>query len=129
VRAVITAVKEKRVRHRKGEAKAKPGKKSWVHGTKLKFFASRKEQWLRALEEGKTGDYYQKMGKLFIVKYGWHLADDQDLEYDVEDPPDEAAEMVVHETLTPEEQEFRTSYQKILKSVSAQLTNLVKNIG
>jgi hypothetical protein len=117
--AVITTVKEKRPRHRKGEAKAKPGKKSWVHGTKLKFFASRKEQWLRVSEEGRTGDFYQKMGKLYVLKYGYLLADDQDLAHDVEDPSDAAAEIVVHETLSPEEQKFRTEYQKTLKSVRA----------
>jgi hypothetical protein len=54
------------------------------------------------------------MSKLYVKKYGYHLADDQDLAEDVEDPPDEAADKVVHEVMSPEEQEFRVQYTKNL---------------
>ncbi|KAJ7747607.1 hypothetical protein B0H14DRAFT_3604655 [Mycena olivaceomarginata] len=45
-------------------------------------------------------------------KYGYHLADDQDLAEDVEDPPDEAVDEVVHDVMSPEEQEFCAQYTK-----------------
>ncbi|KAJ7714225.1 hypothetical protein B0H14DRAFT_3635393 [Mycena olivaceomarginata] len=80
-----------RPRHRKGEAKAKPGKLSWIHGTKKTFFARRKEDWLRE-------------------------ADANHLEFDIEDPPDSTAEEVVHEVSSEEEQAFRTAYMKTLRT-------------
>ncbi|KAJ7699837.1 hypothetical protein B0H14DRAFT_3528293 [Mycena olivaceomarginata] len=49
---------------------------------------------------------------LYVKKYGYHLADDQDLAEDVEDPPDEAVDEVVHDVMSPEEQEFCAQYTK-----------------
>ncbi|KAJ7870631.1 hypothetical protein B0H14DRAFT_3573811 [Mycena olivaceomarginata] len=83
---IVTAVKTKRPRRSKGVPKAKTGKLSWVHGTKKKFFARRKEEWLREAEKRQAGTFYTKMAKLYIRKYGYHLGDDQDLAVDVDDP-------------------------------------------
>ncbi|KAJ7864012.1 hypothetical protein B0H14DRAFT_3443818 [Mycena olivaceomarginata] len=46
-RAIITTKKVKPPQHKKGLLKGHPGKQSWVHGTKLAFFAKRKADWLR----------------------------------------------------------------------------------
>jgi hypothetical protein len=89
-----------------------------VHGTKLSFFVRRKDAWIHESEANRAGAFYTKMSKLFVKKYGWHLADDQDLAEDVEDPPDEAADEVVHELMSPEEQEFCAQYMKTLRTVS-----------
>ncbi|KAJ7888647.1 hypothetical protein B0H14DRAFT_3714875 [Mycena olivaceomarginata] len=113
--AIITRVKEKRGRHTKGTAKAPPGKTSWVYGTKKVFFAKRKDDWLRETEAGKASQFYIKMVKLYIKKYGRHLADDQDFAFDVADPPDKAANEVVHEVLDSEEEAFRKAYLKTLR--------------
>jgi hypothetical protein len=89
-----------------------------VHGTKRTFFAGRKEEWLREAEKKQAGPFYNKMAKLYVKKYGMDLADDQDLEFDTEDPPDSAADEVVHEVLPPEEQAFCAGYMKTLRTVS-----------
>ncbi|KAJ7255784.1 hypothetical protein B0H12DRAFT_1232953, partial [Mycena haematopus] len=114
--ALVTAVKEKRGRHKKGAPKARPGKLPWVHGTKKVFFASRSEEWLRESDAHRTSAFYTKMAKLYVKKYGYNLADDQDLAVDVEDPPDSAADEVVHEILSPEEQASRAAYHKTLRT-------------
>ncbi|KAJ7048760.1 hypothetical protein C8F01DRAFT_1379496 [Mycena amicta] len=114
--AVVTRVKEKRSRHKKGEPKARPGKASWVYGTKKVFFSKRKEDWLREAEAGRSSQFYLKMAKLYILKYGRNLADDQDLSVDIEDPPDDAANLVVHEALTAEEEASRAAYLKLLRA-------------
>ncbi|KAJ7772153.1 hypothetical protein B0H14DRAFT_3164805 [Mycena olivaceomarginata] len=113
---IVTTEKTQRPRHKKGEPKARPGKRSWVYGTKLKFFERRKEEWLRASEEKTVSKFYTKIGKLYLIKYGYHVGDDQDLAEDVEDPPDSAVDEVVHEVLTAEEVSFRAEYQKTLRS-------------
>ncbi|KAJ7701649.1 hypothetical protein B0H14DRAFT_3649892 [Mycena olivaceomarginata] len=113
---VITTEKVKPLRHQKGQPKARPGKQSWVHGTKLLFFAKRKADWLRECEAKKSGQFYTKMAKLYIKKYGRHLADDQDLEFDVLDPEDSAADEVVHEVLDDTEKECRAEHLKTLRN-------------
>lgn len=92
---------------------------SWVHGTKQKFFECRKEEWLREAEENRAGPFYTKMAKLFLLKYGYRLADNEDLAQDVPDPSDEAANTVVHKVLERGEAEFRDQYQKNLRNVRA----------
>ncbi|KAJ7828220.1 hypothetical protein B0H14DRAFT_3466418 [Mycena olivaceomarginata] len=110
-------MKEKPRRHRKNDPKARPGKVSWIWGTKLAFFSKRKADWLREAEAKRAGAFYTKMAKLFVKKYGHHLADDQDFDVDVADPPDSAADEVVHEVLTEEEREFRAEHHKTLRAV------------
>ncbi|KAJ7803805.1 hypothetical protein B0H14DRAFT_3486977 [Mycena olivaceomarginata] len=94
----------------KWEPKARPGKLSWIHGTKKVFFGRRKEEWLRESEAKRAGPFYTRMAKLYLKKYGYHLADDEDFAEDIEDPPDSAADEVVHEVMTEEEQVFRAKY-------------------
>ncbi|KAJ7795977.1 hypothetical protein B0H14DRAFT_3495312 [Mycena olivaceomarginata] len=112
---IVTAIKTKCPRRSKGVPKAKTGKLSWVHGTKKKLFERRKEEWLHEAEKRQAGTFYTKMAKLYIRKYGYHLGDDQDLAVDVDNPPDSAADEVVHEQLSEEEQQSRVEYQKNLR--------------
>ncbi|KAJ7438839.1 hypothetical protein B0H11DRAFT_1634609, partial [Mycena galericulata] len=88
----------------------------WVWGTKHTFFSKRKNIWVKVAEDKSTGPFYTKMAKLFVLKYGYALADDEDFECDVEDPPDELADVVVHEALDPEEATFRSEYKKKLRA-------------
>ncbi|KAJ7717952.1 hypothetical protein B0H16DRAFT_1740264 [Mycena metata] len=110
-----TAANNARECARRHQEKAAPGKVSWVWGTKLVFFSKRKDQWLVEAEAGRAGAFYTKLMKLYVKKYGYQLADDEDLEVDIEDPPDSAADEVVHERLAPEEADFRERYTKLLR--------------
>ncbi|KAJ7170447.1 hypothetical protein C8R43DRAFT_944959 [Mycena crocata] len=88
-----------RRRHRKTttEEKGTPGKPSWIWGTKLVFFESRKDQWLQASEaEGGPGAFYTKVTRLYMLKYPEGMRDNQDLERDIPDPPDALARRVVN---------------------------------
>ncbi|KAJ7780817.1 hypothetical protein DFH07DRAFT_765303 [Mycena maculata] len=118
---IVKRPKEKSVRHKKGEAKRAPGKLSWVWGMKKVFFEKRKDAWLCHAEKKDSGVFYTKIAKLFVLKYGYDLGDDEDFEVDVEDPPDEAAEMVMHEILPEGEGERRSAYKKNLRTVSIAL--------
>ncbi|KAJ7058603.1 hypothetical protein C8F01DRAFT_1304260 [Mycena amicta] len=95
-------------------------RRPWVYGTKKVFFSKRKEDWLREAEAGRSSQFYLKMAKLYILKYGRNLADDQDLSVDIEDPPDDAANLVVHEALTAEEEASRAAYLKLLRALPPQ---------
>ncbi|KAJ7439914.1 hypothetical protein B0H11DRAFT_1689121, partial [Mycena galericulata] len=86
----------------------------WVWGTKLKFLSKRKADWVAVAEDKKTGPFYTKLAKLYVLKYGYDLADDEDFEYDVPDPKDEEADTVIYEVLSPEEAAFRSEYKKKL---------------
>ncbi|KAJ7740332.1 hypothetical protein B0H16DRAFT_1758051 [Mycena metata] len=97
----------KRARRKAGEPTGKPGKPSWVWGTKLTFFTARKNEWLVASQNNGSGGFYTKAAKLFAVKYGFELEDNEDFEFDVADPPDWVANKVVNERLSPEETAFR----------------------
>ncbi|KAJ7440828.1 hypothetical protein B0H11DRAFT_2252646 [Mycena galericulata] len=55
------------------------------------------------------------MARLYLIKYGYRLADNEDLAADVTDPPDSAADVVVHETVSDEEADFRSRYFKTLR--------------
>ncbi|KAJ7908409.1 hypothetical protein B0H13DRAFT_2331394 [Mycena leptocephala] len=93
--AIIVLEKpEQRRRHRVGEPKAKPGKESWVHGTKLTFFSKQKDMWMTASETNDTGSFYTKMARLFVAKYGYLLKDNEDLAVDTEDPADSVTNLV-----------------------------------
>jgi hypothetical protein len=84
----------------------------------LVFFSKRKEEWLREFEAKRSGVFYSKMAKLYIKKYGRHLNDDQDLEFDIPDPTNDAADEVVHEVLDEAEEKFRAEHLKTLRGVS-----------
>jgi hypothetical protein len=100
-----------------------------VHGTKKAFFVRRQAEWLREMEAGagRVGQFYTKLSKLYVLKYGYDLADNEDLAVETEDPPDAAADIVVHEVLTAEQQAFREAYMKKLRSVSGRGFYLKEN--
>ncbi|KII83052.1 hypothetical protein PLICRDRAFT_180780 [Plicaturopsis crispa FD-325 SS-3] len=128
-----------------------PGRTSWVKGTKLTFLDSRRETWQRAVDAGpvKAGVFYSNVTKLFLKKYGYNLPLDEDLEVDVEDPPDECIddEDPEQEDMDEEEAErrsdiytttrtkigqwYRHKYRKLLKrdKRSDMLNSLFENIA
>ncbi|KAJ7701532.1 hypothetical protein B0H17DRAFT_1195312 [Mycena rosella] len=77
--------RQKCVRKTKG---LKPGKVSWIHGTKLTFFESRMEAWKQATEGGFTTltQFYSDIADLYLLKYRYGFKDDDDLEDGVPDP-------------------------------------------
>lgn len=105
-----------------GLSPLKRGKKSWVFGTKLKFFSSRKDTWVTASAGGKdklgAGKFYDKMAKLYMKKYGemdWM----DDLEEDTEDTSeDDLNDSEEVENLDEEEAERRSKFFRELRSVS-----------
>ncbi|KAJ7070289.1 hypothetical protein B0H15DRAFT_957802 [Mycena belliarum] len=103
-------------RHQKGDGKQVPGPNSWVWGTKLEFFSKRKDQYLRAAEQkggGPSGLFYTKIARLYEIKYGLDLKDDEDLEFDIDDPLDEDANKVVHRKETPEDAGRKKAFQTL----------------
>ncbi|KAJ7788730.1 hypothetical protein B0H14DRAFT_3503888 [Mycena olivaceomarginata] len=92
---VVRREKEKRSRRKSGDPPGKRGPPSWVWGTKLRFFESRKDDYETASEK--------------------KLGDDEDFAVDVADPPDWVANKVVNEKLTPEEEKFRQEFYTKLR--------------
>jgi hypothetical protein len=115
--AIVEREKPKRTKRKGGETAPKPGKPSWIWGTKLKFFDARKDTWVKAHERKTTGEFYLKMAKLYTVKYGFELEDNEDFEVDVEDPPDWVADTVVNVRLSAEETTKRQEYHTKLREV------------
>ncbi|KAJ6452359.1 hypothetical protein C8R47DRAFT_1083775 [Mycena vitilis] len=93
----------------------KRGKPGWIWGTKFVFFDKRKEQWREAVEQKTPGDFYTKMAKSSSVKYGFDLEDKEDFAYDVADPPDWVANVVVNVQLPPDEVARRQAYVQKLR--------------
>ncbi|KAJ7754664.1 hypothetical protein DFH07DRAFT_959686 [Mycena maculata] len=119
----VSRSKPSRRQSKKEGMPTKPGKSSWVYGTKLAFFSLYKEAYLLASSQPKksdrnklTGDLYTKLAKLFCLKYGYDMADDEDLEFDIPNPPDELADVVVNEVLAEGEAERRSEYKKLLRA-------------
>ncbi|KAJ7898801.1 hypothetical protein B0H13DRAFT_1884165, partial [Mycena leptocephala] len=125
-------------RHKKGEEKQAPGKESWVHGTKLVFFERRKAEYLQVAEMTASGDkgtmslFYTKMTRLYLLKYGYNLADDEDLAVDVEDPADERRiwwpeeiKLIAHQRIG---EWYRRKYSSLLKSDKAAFQELFTGV-
>ncbi|KAJ7022288.1 hypothetical protein C8F04DRAFT_1272732 [Mycena alexandri] len=87
----------------------KPGKTSWIHGTKETFFTSRSDEWASAQRMGtaKLGKFYDDVTNLYIQKYGYDMKDEEDLE-DVPDPTDPNAPDPDMGTLSKEEADRRS---------------------
>ncbi|KAJ7897381.1 hypothetical protein B0H13DRAFT_2337915 [Mycena leptocephala] len=113
--AIVKREPKKKGRRKSGEEPGKPGKASWVWGTKLVFFEKRKDMWLLAHENKTPGEFYTKVARLFTAKYGWELGEDEDFEEDVEDPPDWVSDKVVNERLSPEETKSRQKFHDKLR--------------
>ncbi|KAJ6447892.1 hypothetical protein C8R45DRAFT_1115647 [Mycena sanguinolenta] len=141
--------KVKPPRHKKGEEKAVPGKESWVYGTKLTFFSGRKAEYLQAAQKSASGNktaitvFYTKMTRLYAIKYGLWMADNENLAHDVEDPPDDAANEVVHEKAADGNEEqakqfkyirtrigewYRRTYSGLLKSDTTAFNELFTGV-
>ncbi|KAJ7357904.1 hypothetical protein DFH08DRAFT_953111 [Mycena albidolilacea] len=143
--AIVKRVHEKKGRRKPREEPGKPGRVLWVWGTKLTFFEKRKGDFVTAFEKKVAGDFYTKMTRLYTVKYGRGLADDEDFEFNVADPPDWVANKVVNERLTPEETKFRnewhskfrdrvgnwyrTQYQSLLKEDKTTFSEIFGRLG
>ncbi|KAJ7044195.1 hypothetical protein C8F04DRAFT_1250794 [Mycena alexandri] len=109
----------KRVRKKVG---VKPGKVSWIHGTKLTFFASRADDWKAASEQGndEAAAFYGKITNLYLLKYGHNLKDEEDLADDIDDPTDPDARIPGSENLSKEEaDEWSKNTIKLRKKIAA----------
>ncbi|KAJ7710304.1 hypothetical protein B0H14DRAFT_2646078 [Mycena olivaceomarginata] len=103
-----------RRRAREGREPVKPGKISWVHGSKLPFFQAHREAYLTAAEMKETGGFYEKLVHLYLAKYGYNT----DWEGDLDDGLTVAADVDPDEdvdTLSPEKSATRAEYFKKLK--------------
>jgi hypothetical protein len=85
---IVKRIHKKKGRRKPCEEPGKPGRVSWVWETKLMFFEKCKGDFVTAFEKKVARDFCTKMTRLYTVKYGCGLADDEDFEFDVADPPD-----------------------------------------
>ncbi|KAJ7860611.1 hypothetical protein B0H14DRAFT_2576580 [Mycena olivaceomarginata] len=104
-----------RKRAREGKPPVKPGKQSWVHGTKLGFFTAYKEDFIAAAEIKETGAFYTHIAKLYLKKYGYNTAWGGDLE-EGQDTADDVDEDEDVDTLLPEVAEARSAYYTKLRN-------------
>ncbi|KAJ7776705.1 hypothetical protein B0H14DRAFT_3508229 [Mycena olivaceomarginata] len=104
-----------RKRAREGKPPVKPGKPSWVYGTKLAFFTAYKEDFIAAAEIKETGAFYTRIAKLYLKKYGYNTAWDEDLE-EGQDTADDIDEDEDVDTLLPEVAEARSAYYTKLRN-------------
>ncbi|KAJ7030501.1 hypothetical protein C8F04DRAFT_1263801 [Mycena alexandri] len=114
--------RQKRNRRKKGDAGLKPGKQSWIFGTKLVFFAARAQEWKDANANGNLGlgEFYTKITNLYALKYGYEMADHEDLAEDKPDPTDPDAEILGSADLTEEEAAERSAtHLQIRKRIAA----------
>lgn len=68
------------------------GRQSWVTGTHLVFLKSRATEWQNACDRKESGEFYDRITKLWFKKYGWDFDHFTDLPQDTEDPDDETIE-------------------------------------
>ncbi|KAJ7273987.1 hypothetical protein C8J57DRAFT_1506105 [Mycena rebaudengoi] len=103
---------------------AKPGKDSWVHGTKLSLFEGYKETWEAASDSSvAVGNFYTRIMKVFIARYGWnkdYSKAGHDLEEDElpaeKDDNEEAADLI---DVDEEVEEHRTYFWALRGKISA----------
>ncbi|KAJ7779982.1 hypothetical protein B0H16DRAFT_1711211 [Mycena metata] len=105
----------KHIRRTEGK---KPGKISWIHGTKATFFESRAVDWAAAQKGGsfQVGQFYDNISSLYLQKYGYNMKDEDDLAEDVPDPTDPQARDADAATLTQEEADRRSKIYKELRT-------------
>ncbi|KAJ7038477.1 hypothetical protein C8F04DRAFT_1256082 [Mycena alexandri] len=99
-----------RRRAREGKSPAKPGRTSWIHGSKIPFMEGYKDDFLKASELGKvyTGRFYDDVADAYLKKYGYNLEFTEDLPegVDVADDVDEDEDV---NALSPEEATARSA--------------------
>ncbi|KAJ7787819.1 hypothetical protein B0H14DRAFT_2628964 [Mycena olivaceomarginata] len=110
-----TTTEQASARKRVRKTGRKPGKVSWVHGTKEVFFRTRAEDWQTAkrLSQEKVSKFYDDITNLYIQKYGYDMKDDEDLEEDVPDPTDPNAQSA--DVLDKEEADHRTAISESIR--------------
>ncbi|KAG6914289.1 hypothetical protein DXG01_001268 [Tephrocybe rancida] len=91
------------------------GHKTWVKGSKLEFFISRKDEFLAAQDAGTAGEFYWKMVWLVVLQYRWDLAWNKDGSM-LADVPDSAMGQFDMSHADPETKEERKQIVKNLKS-------------
>ncbi|KAF7969798.1 hypothetical protein HWV62_25977 [Athelia sp. TMB] len=98
-------------RRKNAGGSSKPGKKSWISGTKARFLQSHNEAWVSATNRGSDAarSFYSDVTKLWIKKYGWHFDRNGDLEEDTPDPTQESL-LEPEEAVDDEEAERRKEY-------------------
>ncbi|KAJ7642534.1 hypothetical protein B0H17DRAFT_1148793 [Mycena rosella] len=105
-------------RHKKADGpKDAPGPGLWVWGTKLVFFEKRKDKYLKMAEKKAAGEFYTKISRLYELKYGLELEDDEDIMPDEPDPDDEEENNVVHRKETPEDAARLKAHQKLRSQI------------
>lgn len=102
-------------RPKKNGERGKPGPKGWVFGTKLDFFESRREDWQKCVQRGKSGTFYTHITKLYLLKYGT-LSFTEDLPEDTDDPEDDSFDLE-DDDLTEEERKTKQAEFKKLRTV------------
>jgi hypothetical protein len=78
------------------------------------FFQAFKDDFLAATEIKATGPFYSRVGQLYLDKYGYHTAWNDDLP-DGEDVADDVDPDEDVDSLDPEEADFRAAYFKQLR--------------
>ncbi|KAJ7042311.1 hypothetical protein C8F04DRAFT_1252282 [Mycena alexandri] len=106
-----------RKRAREGLPPAKPGRTSWVHGSKVAFMDGFKDDYLKAAELGKVhaGRFYDDVSDAYLKKYGYKLAFTDDLP-EGEDVAEDVDEDEDVNTLSPEEALARSAHFDELRS-------------
>ncbi|KAJ7770049.1 hypothetical protein B0H16DRAFT_1715674 [Mycena metata] len=102
---------------RKNPEGKKPGKVSWVHGTKKVFCEKRAAEWEAAQEMGvaATTRFYDGIVNLYIKKYGYDMKDEDDLTEDTEDPTDANARDADASSVTADEAARRTKVSSAIR--------------
>lgn len=98
----------------------KRGPEEWARGSKLTFLDSRKSQWQEASDTSTVGKFYNRITILFLLKYGFELAFDEDLADDVPDPPNDAIDdhdLLNRNDLSEEEVTERNTIYLALRAV------------
>lgn len=95
------------------------GRPSWVFGTKLTFLSQYSDDWRQATDKGlvAAGNFYTKVTKRFIKKYGWdfdHWTDKVCVDLD----PDTMDDDETQEGLSEQEVNKRHEYFRALRGVS-----------
>ncbi|KAF8145913.1 hypothetical protein K438DRAFT_1781538 [Mycena galopus ATCC 62051] len=118
-RAIPSTTDKPTKRRDRKVAGKKPGKTSWVHGTKLVFLASRAPDWKIAQELGpqSVSKFYDDVSNLFVHKYGYDMKDEDDLDEDVPDPTDPNGPDADALSLDKEEADRRSAISAQVRSV------------
>ncbi|KAJ7873071.1 hypothetical protein B0H14DRAFT_3438511 [Mycena olivaceomarginata] len=107
-------------RQRLGLLPAKPGPIGWVHGTKVEFMESYKEDFIRVMEIGKVeaGKFYDDVARDYLAKYGYNTPWNGDLKEgaDIASDVDEDEDI---DSLAPVEAEARSKYFNTVRTKAA----------